>query len=179
MINRWSTCRAFLDFTFFYMSSNVCRGELSATLLHSPLSGQAQENYKITCITCLLSLYSVMILLVLLSGAKLKAIRCRWVTELADFHFTIWYHQCKENVDADSLSQMPKNVEEMMGQCTGELVSDCVAATTQASSSPWVCPGLTPLQWTAVTDMHMMHKPFSVVEIRQAQQDDKSIGPIM
>ena len=107
---------------------------------------------------------------------------CRWVAELADFHFTIRYRPGKENVDADSLSRMPVNIEEMMGRCTEELTSDCVAATAQAvktqnSSSPWVCPVLTPLQCTAVSED--MYKPHSVTEIRQAQKDDKNIGPII
>ena len=117
-----------------------------------------------------------------LSSAKLNATGCRWVAELADFHFTIRYRPGKENVDADSLSRMPVNIEMIMGQCTEELASDCVAATTQAieaqdSSSPWVCPILTSLQCTAVSEK--THKPFSDAEIRQAQQDDKNIGPVM
>ena len=79
-----------------------------------------------------------------LSSAKLNATGYRWVAELADFHFTIRYRPGKENVDADSLSRMPVNTEMIMGQCTEELASDYVAATTQAvgtedSSSPWVC----------------------------------------
>lgn len=38
-----------------------------------------------------------------LSTAKLNATGCRWVAELADFH--------RENVDADSLSRMPVDIE--------------------------------------------------------------------
>lgn len=116
-----------------------------------------------------------------LSSAKLNATGCRWVAELADFHFTIRYRPGKENVDADSLSRMPLNIDMMMEQCTEELTSDCVAATTQAvetqdSSSSWVCPAVNSLQ---CTESEETHKPFSADEIRQAQQDDKNIGPVM
>lgn len=60
--------------------------------------------------------------------------------------------------------------------------SDCVAATTQAvetqdSSSPMVCPVLASPQCIAVSQVRQ--EPFSVAEIRQAQQDDKDIGPII
>ncbi|KAJ7991696.1 hypothetical protein DPEC_G00286560 [Dallia pectoralis] len=114
-----------------------------------------------------------------LSSAKLNATGCRWVAELADFHFTIRYRPGKENVDADSLSRMPVNMEVMMGQCTEKLTSDCVRATTQAveiqeSSALCICPVLTSLEENKVTQ-----RKFTVKEIRQAQQDDKDIGPVI
>ncbi|XP_068115048.1 uncharacterized protein [Hyperolius riggenbachi] len=117
-----------------------------------------------------------------LSSAKLNATGYRWVAELADFHFTIRYRPGKENVDADSLSRMPLNIERVMEQCTEELTSDCVAATIQAievqdSNLPWVCLAVTDTQSTGVIDE--IGKPFSVDEIRRAQQDDKHIGPII
>lgn len=113
-----------------------------------------------------------------LSSAKLNATGCRWVAELADFHFTIRYRPGKENVDADSLSRMPVNIEEMMTQCTEELASDCVAATTQAvESQDTGSPGVCPVQCTAVNEA--THKTFTAAEIRQVQQDDKNIGPVM
>lgn len=106
-----------------------------------------------------------------MSSAKLNATGCRWVAELSDFHFTIQYRPGKENVDADSPSRMPVNIEEMMGQCTEELASDCVAATAQAvevqdSSPPCVYPILIPPQCTTVSEE--VHKPFPTTEIRQA-----------
>lgn len=115
-------------------------------------------------------------------SAKLNANGCRWVAELADFHFTIQYHPGKESVDADSLSIMPLNIEEMMGQCTEELASDCVAAITRAvesqeATSPQVCPKVSSLQCPAASGD--THKPFSVTEIQQAQRDDQAIGPVM
>lgn len=118
----------------------------------------------------------------ILSSAKLNATGCRWVAELADFHFTIRYRPGRENVDADSLSRMPVEIEEMMEQCTEEMGSDCVAAITQVVetpdfNSPMVCPILTRLQCTSVSEEP--HNQFSVTEVKQAQQDDGNIGPIM
>lgn len=49
-----------------------------------------------------------------LSTAKLNATGHRWVAELADFHLTLKYRPGKENVDADSLSRMPVDIEKMM-----------------------------------------------------------------
>ena len=79
-----------------------------------------------------------------LSSAKLNATRSRWV---ADFHFTIRYRPGKENVDADSLSRMPVDIELILGRCA-ELTTDYVAVTIQAvetqdSNSLCVCPVIT------------------------------------
>ncbi|KAK0156235.1 hypothetical protein N1851_000488 [Merluccius polli] len=86
-----------------------------------------------------------------------------------NFHFTIRYRPGKENVDADSLSRMPVNIEVIMEQCTEELTSD--------SNALCVCPVLTSLQCTAVSED--IHKTFSVAKIRQAQQDDVNISQII
>ena len=77
---------------------------------------------------------------------------------------------------------MPVDMEVIMGQCTEELTSDCVAAITQAvetqdSNSPSVCPVFASLQCIAVSEE--MHKTFSAAEIRQAQQDDVNISQII
>lgn len=83
----------------------------------------------------------------ILSSAKLNATGFRWVAELADFHFTIRYHPGRENVDADSLSRMPVDIEPIMSRCTSELSSDCVAAAIQAIQtqdvSLWACTMIT------------------------------------
>ena len=53
-----------------------------------------------------------------LTTAKLNSIGMRWVNELADFNFTIKYRRGKENVDADSLSRNPMNIDELKKVCT-------------------------------------------------------------
>ena len=117
-----------------------------------------------------------------LSSAKLNATGHRWVAELADFHFTIRYRPGRENVDADSLSRMPVDIETMMSQCTEELSSDCVAATTQAIQtqdvSPWACTVITsPMLCT--TDCEDRLASLSTADIRQAQQNDQHISPVI
>ena len=42
-----------------------------------------------------------------LSSAKLNASGLRWISELADFNFTIKYRPGKANGDADTLSRVP------------------------------------------------------------------------
>lgn len=59
----------------------------------------------------------------------------RWVAELADFHFTIKYRPGKENIDADSLSRMPLDVEMFMEECSEEMSYDVIGAATQAVES--------------------------------------------
>lgn len=56
-----------------------------------------------------------------LSTAKLNATGCRWVAELADFHFTVKYRPGRENIDADSLSRMPLDIETYMEECSKEM----------------------------------------------------------
>ncbi|KAL1265363.1 hypothetical protein QQF64_003390 [Cirrhinus molitorella] len=113
-----------------------------------------------------------------------------WVSELADFHFTIRYRPGKENIDADSLSRMPADLEMTMRECTEELSSDCVVAVIQAveiQDYPDV-----PLSVACQSVLGCMEedeenlrgetvslKPLSKEEIRQAQKDDKDIGKII
>ncbi|KAL0151336.1 hypothetical protein M9458_053330 [Cirrhinus mrigala] len=125
-----------------------------------------------------------------LTSAKLNATGCRWVSELADFHFTIRYCPGKENIDADSLSRMPADLETTMRECTEEFSSDCVAAVIQvveiqddpnvpfavACQSVLGCMGENEEN---VRGENGLLKPLSKEEIRQAQKDDKDIGVIV
>ncbi len=117
-----------------------------------------------------------------LSSAKLNATGCRWVAELADFHFTIRYRPGKENVDADSLSRMPVDIETAMREFTGELSSECVGATIQAvevQHDP--DPPLTVCQ-CAPASMEIGDEPYKTLskeEIRQAQRDDTNFKEII
>lgn len=54
------------------------------------------------------------------------------MAELADFNFTIKYRPGEENVDADSLSRMPLDVEKLMKECTEEISYDAVGTTVEA-----------------------------------------------
>ncbi len=115
-----------------------------------------------------------------LTSAKLNATGCRWVAELADFHFTIKYHPGKDNIDADSLSRMPLDIETTIEQCTEDLTSDCVKATVQAIEAQ----DLT-MSWTAMNSLYNptenaeSSETYSTDEIRQAQREDPYIGPVV
>lgn len=117
-----------------------------------------------------------------LSTAKLNATGCRWVAELADFHFTIKYRPGKENVDADSLSRMPVDMETFMNECTEEMAYDVIGATTQAverqddSSVSWSM-GVSVRCSAMATDVSII--PLTKGQIKQDQRSDPTIGPVI
>lgn len=57
-------------------------------------------------------------LIYILTSAKLDATRQRWVAELADYNFKIHYKPERLNGDADTLSRMPLEVEDLQKFCT-------------------------------------------------------------
>jgi len=71
----------------------------------------------------------------IISTAKLTATGHRWVTSLADFNFCIKYRPGKAHKDADFLSQMPRNIENFMAECTEEVSSSDIKATIFAATS--------------------------------------------
>ena len=54
-----------------------------------------------------------------MTSAKLNATGMRWVSELADYEFTIKYRPGKKGRDADGLSRNPSTIEELERVCTG------------------------------------------------------------
>lgn len=91
------------------------------------------QSFVITFITFIFTVYSNNNpLTYVLSTAKLNATGCRWVAELADIHFTVNYRPGKENMDADSLSRMPIDIESFMKECSEEMSYDVIGAATQA-----------------------------------------------
>ena len=66
-----------------------------------------------------------------MSTAKLNATGIRWVGELAEYNFTIHYRPGKKNGDADGLSRMPLEINELIRECTEEANSDIINATVQ------------------------------------------------
>ena len=61
--------------------------------------------------------------------AKLNAVGFRWVGELSDFRFDIRYRPGKANVDADTLSRCPLDVNNFVSECTEGLPREIVTAT--------------------------------------------------
>ena len=125
-----------------------------------------------------------------LSTAKLNATGHRWVSELADFRFTVKYRPGKTNVDADVLSRMPSNIEDIMKSCTNEVSPDIFQATAAAMSAqhnemvPWIM--CLPTSAEAI-DMDEQPadsngptlKTITSKDVLQAQQSDPVIAPAL
>lgn len=69
----------------------------------------------------------------IMSTAKLNAVGHRWVGELADFQFDVRYRPGKVNVDADTLSRLPVNIDSYVRTCTEELTRETSLATWEGS----------------------------------------------
>lgn len=117
-----------------------------------------------------------------LSTAKLNATGCRWVAELADFHFTVKYRPGKENVDADSLSRMPLDIETFMRECSEEMPYNVIGAAMQAvenqdeSSVSWSM-GVSATSATVTTDTSIV--PLKTGQIKDDQRNDPTVGPLI
>lgn len=68
-----------------------------------------------------------------MSTAKLNAVGHRWVGELADFQFDVRYRPGKVNIDADTLSRLPVDIDSYVHTCTEELSRDTILATWEGS----------------------------------------------
>lgn len=117
-----------------------------------------------------------------LSTAKLNATGSRWVAELADFNFTIKYRPGRENVDADSLSRMPVDIERMMSECTEEMSYDAVGTTAQAVETQ----PLSTAAWSmAISVSSLLHAqnnsvvPLTPTQIKKDQMSDLHVGPVL
>lgn len=72
-------------------------------------------------------------LVYVLSTAKLNAVGHRWVGQLADFHFDIRYRPGKSNIDADTLSRCPLDMESLMTECSEELTDEAVCTVWEGT----------------------------------------------
>ncbi|XP_061817764.1 uncharacterized protein [Nerophis lumbriciformis] len=120
-----------------------------------------------------------------MSTAKLNAVGHRWVGELSDFRFDIRYRPGKINVDADTLSRCPLDINKYVSECTQELTREVVTTTWggcragERGDVAWIAAlalaqgdQLEPKTKETLT-------PFSLTELQQAQQKDPVIGNIL
>ena len=63
-----------------------------------------------------------------LTTAKVNATGHHWVSELADFSFTIKYRPGHANKDADALSRLPMDIDSYMKLCTEHVPEDDIKA---------------------------------------------------
>lgn len=118
-----------------------------------------------------------------LTSAKLNATGGRWVSELAEFRFIIRYCLGKENIDADSLSWMPVDLETTMTECTEEFSPDCVGAVVlaveiQCNANVFLAEACQSVP-ECMEEIDGLPKPMSKEEIRQTQKDDNDIRVII
>ena len=79
----------------------------------------------------------------LMSANKLGAIGERWVSQLAEYNFDIFYRPGVINKDADCLSRIPLDIEEYTRLCTEEVSQDifqAVMAGKLLEASMACCP---------------------------------------
>lgn len=118
-----------------------------------------------------------------MSTAKLNAVGHRWVGELSDFHFEIKYRPGRANVDADTLSRLPLNIDMYVGECTEELSPEVVQAAwggaraARESDVAWIA-ALT-IAENAAREPHPVFPAIDQDELAQAQREDKTVGEIM
>ena len=122
-----------------------------------------------------------------LTTAKLNATGYRWVAALADFSFTLKYRPGHANVDADFLSRMPTDIENLINECTEETTESDIQSTVNAISTyeksdvGWVTAVSTNADAIRLMDAPSMGKytPMPAENITKAQADDPIIAPVL
>lgn len=118
-----------------------------------------------------------------LSTAKLNTVGHRWVGELADFHFTIKYRPGKANVDADTLSRFPVQLQNHVLEYTETLPPETISTRWQGSKAM----AEKYVRWMAA--LHLSsggddNPPITVPiitpeDIRAAQKEDETINEVI
>ena len=67
-------------------------------------------------------------LVYLMETRKLTAYSARWISELAEFNFSVKYRPGKVNTDPDCLSRLPLNINSYIEECTEEVGQDAFRA---------------------------------------------------
>ena len=114
-----------------------------------------------------------------LTTAKLNSIGMRWVNELADFNFTIKYRRGKENIDADSLSRNPMNIDDLKKVCTVTVDPKSVYAVVtgvRVSSCSVTCAAIDAKKLVLEPDSE--HTTVSCEELMDKQLKDDVIRPV-
>lgn len=119
--------------------------------------------------------------------AKLNAVGHRWVSELADFRFTLKYRPGTVNRDADFLSRQPAEMDKIMEGCTEECEPSDITAVRDGlqaqnnSYTDWisaitcnidVLPELTTTCKTTV-------QPIPAEEILARQREDEVVNGVI
>lgn len=119
----------------------------------------------------------------IMSTAKLNAVGHRWVGELSDFRFDVKYRPGKSNVDADTLSRLPLDMEKYKMTCTEEFSDEAVRATWDGSQAA----KLKDVAWVAALNIaspdsqqFQTHLPtLSHDDLMRAQREDEAISKVI
>jgi hypothetical protein len=122
-----------------------------------------------------------------LSTAKLNATGLRWLGELAEFNFTIFYRPGKANADADTLSRTSNNMNEYMKSCTQKTSQDelrTILSTVQLQEKGQVNWLSALTNYPDVLSADVAIQPdsnrltFKTNDIQKAQLEDTVIGKV-
>ena len=119
-----------------------------------------------------------------MSTAKLNAVGHRWVGELSDFRFNIKYRPGKINIDADTLSRIPLDMNSYVETCTEELSQEVLHATWDGSQAAkrkevaWIV-ALYASSLDVIPQPRMTLPEISHDELAKAQREDPAIGEVI
>ena len=122
-----------------------------------------------------------------LNTAKLNSTGHRWVAELADFNFSIKYRPGKINVDADTLSRLPLDINAYMEQCTLRVSQDVLDTTVNTvlaqdrGKITWIS-SLSTAAPSSEPDKEFLQyglQPVTMQDIISAQQQELSITRVI
>ena len=108
----------------------------------------------------------------ILTSAKLDATGQRWVASLANYDFRIFYKSGKSNVEADALSQIPRDGHIMMDKPTVKAIMSAVPYTD------WSDCNLCPSDVVCKSTQMVVHKK-SRDDWKIEQEIDPIIGPVI
>lgn len=120
----------------------------------------------------------------IMSTAKLNAVGHRWVGELSDFRFDVKYRPGKSNVDADTLSRLPLDMEKYEMTCTEEFSDEAICATWDGSQAA----KLKDIAWVAALNVTSPDSPqqyhhhlptLSHDDLVRAQREDEAISKVI
>ena len=123
----------------------------------------------------------------ILTSARLDATRHRWVSELADYNFSIQYKPGVSNKGADGLSRMPLDIGKYMESCTATVSPEEFQAVFQLSQSPadiqtaWISSLFADPEVIDAFELKDLPsiEVLSKCQIRKDQREDSELGKLI
>ena len=123
-------------------------------------------------------------LLYIMDSTKLNSIDERWVSQLSEYNFSIRHRPGKINRDADCLSRLPLDISKYKLKCSEEVCEDAFRAVVAVAD---VAKGegrrTAHVNALKAQDFEMVMvdegEVLSLEKIREAQEEDDSVGAVM